>query len=361
MARRHRRWFAGLTLALVTTVSAAGAQAPPEPPRPAAPAETGPAVSKREPTAGDLATARGALRDGLALREKGDLQGALTRLGSAYDLVPTPVTGFELGKTHLMLGHVLQAHELFKKVVRMQPSLEESARSQAARDESGRLAREIEPRIPSLRIRVTLPPGATAVVRIDDEIVPTTGPETVRAVDPGRHEVAAKAGDGPEEKVEVQVAEAETKDVPLAPRWVPPQKLAPGAPTRDSFVKSTNPLVYIGFGVAATAVVVSAVTAVVSANALEDARERCGKEFCPPRTGTRLGPTDANVGDLNFTSASDAAAAFALVSIIAGITAGVFLGVGIVGIRTPIKERVISNVTVKPSLGRGGVGLSGTF
>ena len=39
------------------------------------------------------------MREGLALREKGELQEALARLGSAYDLVPTPVTGFELGKT----------------------------------------------------------------------------------------------------------------------------------------------------------------------------------------------------------------------------------------------------------------------
>ena len=72
-----------------------------------------------EPSAGDLATARSALKEGLALREKGDLVGALGRLTTAHDLVATPVTLFELGKTHLLMGHVLQAHELFIKIGRL--------------------------------------------------------------------------------------------------------------------------------------------------------------------------------------------------------------------------------------------------
>src|SRR5262245_38990514 len=147
----------------------------------------------REPTAGDLATARAALKDGLTLREKGELNAAVMRLQTAWDLVPTPVTGFELGKTQMMAGRILQAQEHFQKVVRMPPSMEESDRSKIAREESARLAKELEPRIPSLRIRVKLPAGASAQVRIDDEPITTTGSDTTRAVDPGSHDVVAKA------------------------------------------------------------------------------------------------------------------------------------------------------------------------
>src|SRR5262249_29152195 len=160
-------------------------------------------------------------------------------------LIRTPITGFELGKTHLMLGHVLQANELFKTVVRMPQSLEESSRSQTAREEAARLARETEPRIPWLRIKLTLPPGASAVVRVDEDEVPKIGAETVRAVDPGPHDVIAKAGDGPEQKVHVELGEAETKEVALAPKWVAPKHPAPVSPNTEIFVKSTNPLVYI--------------------------------------------------------------------------------------------------------------------
>src|SRR5688572_24162174 len=78
--------------------------------------EKAPEKTGREPSPGDLMTARTALREGLLLREKGEVAQAQARLQSAYDLVPTPVTGFELAKTHMIAGHVLTAHELFKKV-----------------------------------------------------------------------------------------------------------------------------------------------------------------------------------------------------------------------------------------------------
>src|SRR5437762_14009969 len=100
-----------------------------------------------EPSASDYATARSALKEGLALREKGDLEAAAARMQTAYDLVKTPVTAFELGKTQLLLGRVLTAHELFQVVVRMPSALEESQRPVAARSESARLSADIEPRI----------------------------------------------------------------------------------------------------------------------------------------------------------------------------------------------------------------------
>jgi hypothetical protein len=336
---------------------------------PAHAAEPPSAPAKHEPSAGDLATARTALREGLVLREKGDLAEALMRLSSAYDLVPTPVTGFELGKTHLMLGHVLQAHELFKKVVRMASSMEESARSQTARDEAARLAKEIEPRIPSLRIRLTLPQGASAVVRLDEDTI-TTGSargsesETVRAVDPGPHDVSAKAGDGPEEKVHVDVAEAETKDVALAPQWIPPKKPPASANgTPEIFIRSTNPLVYIGFGVAAASAVVTFITAVAAVNAHRDARQQCGAAFCPP-LAERLGPQPppGSVPDKQFTSDTTTATGLTLVSVVAGASTVIFAGVGIFGIRSPVKERVISvGPYVKPVVGLQSLGLTGTF
>jgi hypothetical protein len=313
--------------------------------------------TKREPNAGDLATARTALREGLLLREKGDVTEALARLASAYDLVQTPVTGFELAKTHLMLGHVLQAHELFKKVVRMPPSMEESTRSQTSRDEAARLAKEIEPRIPSLRIKLQLPPGATATVRVDDDRIATSAAETLRAVDPGPHDVIAKAGDGPEQKVHVDVAEAEIKDVALSPQWVPPKNPPPkeGA-TPEIFVRSTNPFVFIGFGVAAASALTGVITGYFALKERADARDRCGKSFCPPRTDTT---TPLAVPDRDFSDSANAAAGLAAVAIVAGISTIVFSGVGFVGLRKPIKERVVSKI--QPVFDTKSFGLSGTF
>lgn len=370
-----RSTLLGCALLLLVPSVARAADPPastPDSPKDAAPA---PATQKREPSAGDFATARAALREGLQHREKGELPQALMRLSSAYDLVPTPVTGFELGKTHLMMGHVLQAHELFKKVVRMPPSMEESTRSQNARDEAARLAKEVEPRIPSLKIKLTLPKEATAVIKVDDDVITTNGAaETTRSVDPGPHDIVAKAGDGPEQRVHVELAESESKEVSLAPQWIKPKDPPPNAnQPQEIFVKTTNPLVYIGFGVAGAAAIVTGITAFVALNAYRDARNRCGDEFCPPRADTGgIGGSGASIGDLNFTEQSNQAAGWTLVSVVAGITTVLFTGVGILGIRRPVKERVITwnapppppKPAIQPQVSLGGapyVGVVGTF
>jgi hypothetical protein len=335
--------------------AATATEAPGAPAAPPAPAA---APLKREPTAGDLATARTALREGLVLREKGELQEALARLASAYDLVPTPVTGFELGKTHMMLGHVLQAHELFKKVVRMAPSMEESVRSQTSRDEAARLAKELEPRIPSLRLKLTLPAGASAVVKVDDEVITMTGAETMRAVDPGAHEIVAKAGDGPEEKVHVEVGEAETKDVPLAPTWVPP-KIPPGKTREVIFVRQTNPLAFVGFGIAAASLVVTTVSALVNIDARDDARDRCGTSHCPPAVGR--GSPGSAVTDSTFEGENTRYQLSGVIAAAAGFTTVVFVGLGILGVARPVKERVSAGSSIQPTVGLGRLGLTGTF
>ncbi|MBX3232934.1 MAG: hypothetical protein KIT84_44825 [Labilithrix sp.] len=346
-------------LAVVLASGVAHAADPPPPPAPAPAPE-----ARREPTAGDLTTARTALRDGLALREKGDNAGALARLSTAWDLVQTPITGFELAKTHMLLGNVLQARELFGKVVRLPPSLEESPRSAAAREESARLANELEPRIPSLRIKLTLPPDATAVVRIDDETISMKSNEEVRAVDPGPHDVVAKAGDGPEQTVHVEVAEAEVKDVVLTPQWIapkPPPLTGPGG--QVVYVRTTNPLTFVGFGIAAGGLVVATIGAIVMIDANSSADDLCGPNYCPPRTKT--GPTgsvlpgrETAIVDDRFEGAWTRFQA-ARVAMIAGIvTTVVFGGIGSVFATRPLKEKVVA---VTPVVSPNGAGLAGTF
>lgn len=317
------------------------------------------AAARREPTPGDFATARAALKEGLALREKGDLQGALARLGSAYDLVPTPVTGFELGKTHMLLGHVLEANEMFKKVVRMPPSMEESARSQTSRDESARLSQELEPRIPSLRFAVSLPPGANAIVRLDDDEIPLTAGETVRAVDPGPHDIVAKAGDGPEEKLHVEVAEGETKEIKLAPKWVAP-KNPTGKTGQVIYVRQANPLAFIGFGTAVVSLVVTLVSGYIYLDARDEAKTKCGTKYCPPTQRSDILPENTVI-DTSYNSEKTRYQVSGVLTIAGAVTTAVFFGIGVFGAARPLKEKVVATPKVTPSVGLGQLGLSGTF
>ena len=343
MRARH---ITAVTIAIVLSASGSVSAQPAAPAVPAPPA----ADARHEPSAADMATARNALRDGLALRDANDVPGALARLKTAWDLVQTPVTGFELGKTHLMLGHIVQAHELFVKVGRMPPALEESSRSATARTEAARLADDIEPRIPSLRIRVKVPPGATAVLRVDDELVAMTGAITPRTVDPGAHQVIARAGDGPEQRVVVELKEGETKDVELAPKWVPPKAPVAGA-APALYVRQANPLVLVGFGAAGAGVVLTTVALAFAADASARTRSRCGDEFCPDTVDV---PQTGGIG-----GTARERQAWLLVAAISGITSGAFLTMGVITATRPVKVKLVGGVA--PFIGPTGAGLTGRF
>lgn len=321
-----RRLVVGVLLAVVTAASSVHAQ------------------ERREPSAGDLATARAALKEGLALREKGNLSESVMRLTTAFDLVPTPVTGFELGKAQMMAGKILQAHELFKKVLRMPPSMEESDRSRVAREESARLAKELEPRIPSLRLKLKLPEGATAQVRIDEEDVTLTGAETRRAVDPGPHDIVAKAGDGPEQHVRVDVAESEVKDVELAPEWVPPKPPPDKGKGQVVVVRqTTSVLTFIGFAGASAGLALTASAAYVFASQSAELSDKCGQKYCPETMQREVATRDA----------------WGLVTIVGAAATIGFLAAGVIGATSPKQEKVV--VGIQPLIGPGAAGVQGRF
>ncbi|MBX3192268.1 MAG: hypothetical protein KF819_35085 [Labilithrix sp.] len=331
------RGLLGVALTLATTSARA------EPPAPA-PAPAARPAGRAEPSAGDLATARNALREGLALRDKGDLAGALARFNTAYDLVQTPVTGFELGKAHMLLGHVLQAHELFKRVVRMPPAMEESQRSAAAREEAERLSADLEPRIPSLQIHVKLPPEATCAVQIDDEPIALAGPTTPRAVEPGKHVIVAKAGDGPEERVSIEIGEGETKEVHLAPQWIKPAAPALPPGSQIVYLRQTNPLVFVGFGIASVGLLLTIVSGVTAVNEASSAKSLCGEEYCS---------RDVREGEIKV------AHRWGIATIVSGAVTIGFTALGIYGARTPINEKVVTGV--RPYIGGTTMGLEGRF
>jgi hypothetical protein len=312
----------------------------------ASPSRAHAAPPAAEPSAGDLATARNALKEGLALREKGDLVGALGRLTTAHDLVATPVTLFELGKTHLLMGHVLQAHELFLKIGRLPPALEESQRSTTAREEANRLVADLEPRIPTLRIRVLkLPPEATAVVHIDDEPLSMSAGSTPRAVEPGKHVIIARAGDGPEERVTIEIGEGETKDVELTPQWIapkPPPTPPPGG--QVVYLRQTNPLVFLGFTAASVAGTLTGVASVLAVNAAGRAHDRCGSDYCPQRV------QDSDISEMR---------TWIAVTAVAGAATLAFLTVAILSISRPVNEKVTAGA--RPYVGPGSAGVVGAF
>lgn len=261
----RRAWSAAL-VALLVVGSPAGARA-----------DAG-------PSAEDVAAARDRLREGVVLRDRGELQPAIEKLRVAYTIIPTPVTAVELGKAYVLAGRVLDARELFLSVRRIAVHPEETARSQSAREEAARAALELEPRIPSLVVAIELPKGATAAVTIDEAPVLLDALKDPRKMNPGHHVVVARAGDGPEERAEVDLREGETKEIKLAPRWVPPAVKPPPAGTTTERVvirQAAHPSLWVGFSVAAVGLAATSAFTVFAFDRA-NARDKCQEGYCPP-------------------------------------------------------------------------------
>ena len=82
-----------------------------------------------EPTASDLETARELYKEGRALRDKNDLKAALEKFKGAHALASTPVTGLELGRTHMLLTELVEAREAFLSVAKIPFADKESVTS----------------------------------------------------------------------------------------------------------------------------------------------------------------------------------------------------------------------------------------
>ena len=215
-------------------------------------------------------------------RDAGDMKAAANDYKIAYALVPTPVIAVALGKAQVALGRLIEGRQTLLGVVKIPRKPVESALTTRARAEAATLAGEIEPRIPSVTLRITIPSGAAApAVTIDGEAIPDVGLNAAWKVDPGSHAVVATVQDASTE-THFTVAESEVKEVILdypthttttTPTVVEPPKVEPSPPpsTPSAMPSPAHPpsrapaIVALGVGGAG-----AVVTAVFGALALHD-------------------------------------------------------------------------------------------
>lgn len=305
------------------------------------------------PAASDLESARELLQAGRALREKGDLKGALEKFKASHALAHTPITGIELARTHAALNQPVEAREVCLSIARSPVAREETSRSQEAREEAAKLAESVKAKIATLSIDVVVPAGRTAVVKIDGVEVPQVALSEGRKVDPGAHVVTARIDDGPEVSTNAELREGETKRVSLAPKA--PAVVAKHSegpitpPPSEVEEKRLSPLVPIGFTVAAVGVGVGAVTGLVAQSKSSNLDLTCPANQCRGTAASNL----------------STAKSLATVSTVGFVVGGVGAVVGVIGLFSPRIVRVKrGTLEVSPYVtGATGaeVGLHGTF
>jgi hypothetical protein len=328
-----------------------------------------PAFAQR--SAGDLESARQLYNQGVALRDSGDARGALEKLRAAHALGNTPITGVELCKVHASLAQPVEARETCLGVGRIPPLAGETSRSQDARNEAARIAEDMKARIASVRLQVTgVPPGREPTVLVDGAPVPYAALGELRAVNPGRHDVVAKIGRGPETRSTIDLAPGESKVVAL-PVQAPPEEAtgvpaAPGPGDDTPRPARSNTLATAAFVVGGIGVGVGAITGVVALSGKSDLAASCTDNIC--------GKEDHD--------ALDSARRWGTVSTVTFVIGGAALLVGLIATlsapkasgsspsparmgppppRDASRETSSARFTVGPDFGPGGLGIHGAF
>jgi hypothetical protein len=311
------------------------------------------------PTAQELETARTLYKEGKELRARGDLRGALEKLQAAHALGNTPVTGIELARTYVLVGQIVEAREVCLYIARMPVASDETEKSSEARLEAASLGEELRPKIPTLRVKIEgLHPGETAHLSIDGVSVPDAALTEPQKVDPGKHTVAIRVGEGAaarEARGESMVGEGQAGEVsltvpppPVVVRAVPAPVPVPETP--QPHPSTTGPLlVKIGFATAIAGGAVALLTGFTAMNKVGQLSSECNAaKQCQDGTG--------GASDL---ATARTLATVANVALVAG-TAGAV--VGLIGLwRSRSTTDTVAGAGVSPWIGVGAAGLDGRF
>jgi hypothetical protein len=291
-----------------------------------------------EPTAADVESALALYKDGKALREKGDLAGALEKLRAAHALVETPITALELGKAYAAAKKYVEAREVLLAVARIPVRKNESQKGADARVEAEALAQEVKPKLATLTVRVQPASARPPALAVDGVEIPAAAAAAPRVVNPGAHTLTASL-DGRTAKGEVSLGEGESREVTLD---LPAE--GPAVPVQGDVRKRTSPLVYVGFGTAIVGVAVGTVTGVMTLSSTSDIKGRCQGDRCPP----------AVQGDI------DSSKTTGWISTIAFGVAAAGVAVGVIGLVVGGGEAK-PTARVRPWIGAGEAGVRGEF
>ena len=311
-------------------------------------------VANAQRSAQDIESARQLYNEGIELRDKGDVAGALEKLRAAHALGNTAITGLELCRTHAALRQPVEAREVCLGVARIPPAAQETTRSQEARADAGKIAEAERPKIGALHVKVSgVPAGMEPTVTIDGSLIPSAALGSSRAVNPGAHVITARVGTGVETKASLETREGEVREIELVVR--PPDPSTTPAPVATVTSPPTAPaparknaVATTAFVLAGGAALVGTISGIVAANQEGDLERACVQQKCGPETHDDI----------------DRAKRWANVSTVSFVITGVALAAGVVALLaaprpTPAARAAPASRGVTLRLGIAGV--HGTF
>ncbi|MDI1434559.1 PEGA domain-containing protein [Polyangium sorediatum] len=147
-----------------------------------------PAARAKEPSKPEVLLAKEMVRDAVVEAKAGRCNDAIPMLEQAIAIHETGEALLALGDCQATMGKLRMAVATWKHG----EEIAEAQKDKARREAIEKKRKEIEPRIPTIRLKV--PAGVTGVVvTIDGEALPETSLRAPVPVDPGAHQIEAKA------------------------------------------------------------------------------------------------------------------------------------------------------------------------
>jgi hypothetical protein len=240
-----------------------------------------------------------------ALRERGDLQGALSRFSAADSIMSVPTTGFETAATQAELGKLVEARETLRRVLALPQSPDDPEPFNEARVKARALDQRLQSQIGGLHFVVTgVAASETLVVTVDGEAVPVAVLGMPFRVNPGRHVVVARAGER-EAQSEVEALESRTVRVELSLPVLQPDVPAASPVQLDETLQTPPPpdtpraaleaspaetpaevrrVAYVAGGVGVAGILVGGISGMIALSHKNAAAKDCLDGKCPPST-----------------------------------------------------------------------------
>ena len=189
-------------------------------------------------SAADKHAARQLVAKGDKQFAEGQYQEALESYRGAHVIMGVPTTGFEVARTQVALGKLLEARKTLQEVLDFRQQQQNKAFEEARR-KAKELLNDLAERIPTLSVRVTgAPADAEVTVAIDGATL--TDPSEALPVNPGSHRVLASAPGFEDTVRTVDVGDGDRTTVELVLKRPPP----PADESGDAW-----PFAYAGFAV----------------------------------------------------------------------------------------------------------------
>lgn len=311
------------------------------------------------PSSADRATARKLAQEGYEALRAQEYATAADRFARANELVRAPTLMRDLARAQVGLGHLVDAHELYRQIVREGLAPGAPAPWGPAIEDAKKELAELEPRIPWMTITVAGP--AHPRVTIDGAPIAESSLGVKRPVDPGTHELRALARGYHTAKKTISVKEGDELSVAFELEESPPDaapkneeagKVSVASVEEPGWVK---PLTIGAFSVGAAGVVVGSVTGIMALTKRSQLARDCDNGVCGP---------DEKAAYDDFHSLG----AISTISFVAG---GMGLGAGVVLLLVEPKilveqapsgrARAPGGVSFSPFVGAGSAGVRGTF